>query len=29
MLQSANPQQFWDEFSDVDPAPSQEFKDLI
>ena len=29
MLQSSNPQQFWDEFSDVVPPPSQEFKDLI
>merc|ERR1712113_872138 len=29
MLQSANPQQFWDEFADVDTPPSQEFKDLI
>jgi serine/threonine protein kinase len=29
MLMSANPQQFWDEFPDVDPPPSQDFKDLI
>lgn len=29
MLMSANPQQFWDEFPDVNPPPSEDFKDLI
>lgn len=29
LLQSAHPEQFWDEFKDVDSPPSDDFKDFI